>query len=579
MTRSAPDAAAPAAAPDTAGPRRRSRAALALLLASAVLLPGCTAVQEESPPQEAPTTSAPAPSPPPTATPEQTTPARSTLAAGGVSSGHPLASEAGAEVLRRGGTAGDAAVAAAFADAVITPPTSGIGGGGVALVAVDGQVTSYDYREVVNEAGSVPGSGTGIPGFVAGLQRLHADHGALPWADVLAPAIRLAREGTPVSGFLAGTIVSGGGQRATGGLAQFQRPGGGLLREGDVLVQQELADTMQVIADAGADAVYRGDLVPALTTSAGVDADSLAAYEVVLPEPAAGPLGDYRLVSAAPPHPGAAVVQTAQIAEDGGIGQLEPGSAAFVDLQTRAWRVAEEEVQRSLGDPAFTDVPVAEITDPDRNAAIAADLGLAPPPGEDPSGDEGPDEEEPGSTTHISVVDADGRAVSMTNTLTAFWGSGQEVGGFFLNNSLGRFGAIGTGSANVPSPGRRSATWSAPTMVLDREDRPVLVVGTPGGSVIPSVTTTVVLRWALHGEDLAEVVPADRFFYREGAVTVEDAGLVGPVSALGWRTQTLPSAQRETFGSVQALAVDWESGEVSGVADDRRSAGVAFEAP
>jgi len=555
-------------------PRPRQPTTVALLLVLSTLLAACSAADEREAPQSpaSPSAATTATTPPPTGGPTPSAaPAAPALGSLGVASGHPLASRAGMEVLEQGGNAVDAAVATAFADAVLTPSASGIGGGGVALVASDGVATNYDYRDVVNRSGDVPEDGAGIPGFVAGMGRLHADHGSLPWEDLLEPAIQLARAGSPVSCFLATAIDTGSGQRATGDLPQFQRESGASLDEGDLLVQEELADTMGVIAQDGPAAVYSGALVPALADVPGLDAESLAAYEVEVAAPAAGPVGEYTMLSAAPPHPGAAIIQMVQIAEAGGIASTAPGSAEFVDLQTRAWQVAESSVQETIGDPAFVDVPVAELTDPERNAAIAADLATAP----QTSSDDSSGSSEAGNTTHISVVDAGGRAVSMTNTITNYWGSGRHVLGFFVNDSLERFNDIGDEDTNVPAPGRRSVTWSSPTMLLDDQDRPVLVVGTPGGRQIPNVIAAVVTRWALHGEDLALVVPADRFFHDDdGVINLESPALTDPLAELGWDVQILPESDRTRFGSVQALAVDWDTGQVSGVADTRRSAGV-----
>ncbi|WP_380169602.1 gamma-glutamyltransferase [Jannaschia sp. R86511] len=559
--------------------RPRHLTPVALLLVLCLLLAACSGAEQRAAPDDAaapsdagspPPATTPTPTPPPTVEPAPSaTPAAAALESRGVASGHPLASRAGMEVLEQGGNAVDAAVATAFADAVLTPSASGIGGGGVALVAADGVTANYDYRDVVNESGTVPDDGLGVPGFVAGMGRLHADHGSLPWQDLLEPATRLAREGVPVSGFLAGAIATGSGQRATGDLPQFRRESGGTLGEGDLLVQEDLAETMAVIAEEGPAAVYDGSLTTALAEVPGLDAESLAAYEVEVAEAAAGPVGDYTMVSASPPHPGAAIIQMVQVAEAGGIAGTDPGSAAFVDLQTRAWRVAQSSVEESIGDPAFVDVPVAELTDPERNAAIAADLDGAPQ-----ALAAGPSGSSAENTTHISVVDADGRAVSMTNTVTNYWGSGREVLGFFVNDSLERFDDIGDSDTNAPAPGRRSVTWSAPTMLLDDRSRPVLVLGTPGGQQIPNVIASVVTRWALHGEDLADVVPADRFFYDDGVLSLESSDLTDPLAALGWTVEVLPGSARTRFGSVQALAVDWDTGEVSGVADTRRSAGV-----
>lgn len=476
------------------------------------------------------------------------------------------------EMLRAGGSAADAAVAAAFADAVLQPASSGIGGGGASIVVVEGEAVHYDYREYVNSSGVVPEDGVGVPGFVAGMVQLHELHGTLPWEDLLEPAIEVAEDGAPVSAYLASSINTPLGQQVTAGLPHFRGADGTPLQEGDLLVQQELADTMRAIAE-DPDTVYSGELAEALVEVPGLDRETLGTYQVQVSEPAAGPVGDYTLLSGAPPLPGAAIIQMVQIAEAAGIGDVDPDSAAFVDLQTQAWQVADTSVQQHFGDPDYVEVPVDRLTDADANAEIAAQL----PGAEATTAASALEEAYDGAanTTHISVVDAEGMAISMTNTITNYWGSGRYVGGFFLNDQLKRFFDIGITDANTPQPGRRSVTWSSPSMVLDDQDRPVLVIGTPGGRQIPNTTANVVTRWALHDQDLEEAIPAERFVLTDGILWLESDRLVEELVARGYDARAVPPANIPNLGSVQALEVDWQEREVSSHADHRRSAGYA----
>lgn len=471
-------------------------------------------------------------------------------------------------MLSDGGTAVDAAVAAAFADAVMQPFASGIGGGGSAIVWADGEAINLDYRDLVNQSGVVPQQGAGIPGLVAGLAELHSEFGKLEWAEVLKPAISLAAEGAPVSDFLAARLAAPLGKRVTSALPHFRKDGAQLVA-GDVLVQTELAQTMQAIADGGADAFYTGELVPALTRIDGIDADSLAGYTTQRSDPPRGPVGDYEMLSASPALPGAALIQMVQIAEAGGVATMTPGSADFIDLQSRAWQVADKSVQTLFGDPAFVNVPTAELTDPAANALLAETLAPA-----EVSSVSSPYTDSASNTTHISVVDADGMAVSMTNTVTGYWGSGQYVAGFFMNDQLLRFDAIGTGEANIPSPGRRSVSWSSPSMLLDKQGRPALIIGSPGGRQIPNSLAAVITRWALQGQSLDEAIPAERFLLDQGVLRLETEALASEMRSRGYTVEVAPEATRYLFGSVQALEVDWDAGAVSGVADSRRSGAI-----
>ncbi|GAA4288755.1 gamma-glutamyltransferase [Georgenia daeguensis] len=570
-----------AARPSASAADRRGGTRLAGL--AALLLAVVTGCSDSVPtaPTSEPTTAPPSSSPPPPATSEPATEPAAALGNHAVSAGHPAAVDAGMQVLDAGGSAVDAAVATAFAVAVVEPFASGIGGGGAALVVPtgEGEPQAYDYREVVARDGRIPESGTGVPGFVAGMAALHEDHGELPWSEVIAPAIELASDGFEVSDFLALRMRSDHGPAAVGRLEHFS-PGGEPLAAGQRLVQEDLAATMRTIADGGADAFYDGPLTEALTTVDGLDAASLAAYEVVRTEPVEGAFGDHRVLAAAPPLPGAGLVQMLQVAEAAGVGGSEPGSARYVEQLSRAWQVADRSVDTVVGDPAFVDVPVDELTDPARNAELAADVVAA---GEGDGDVVAAPERDvvPGNTTHLTVVDRDGLMVSMTNTITSFWGSGEMVGGFFLNNQLSRFDSIGSTAANEPAPGRRSVSWSLPTVVVDGEGRPVLGIGSPGGRQIPNVLANVLTRWGLHDQPLADAVASPRFILEGSTLTTETQPPPADAEAyedLGWSVDVV-AVEEAVFGSVQALEVNHDTGEITGTADTRREADFAVGQP
>ena len=509
---------------------------------------------------------------------ESTTPAPSpsadVLQEQAVAAGHPAAVQVGTEILEQGGNAADAAIATAFAVAVVEPFASGIGGGGATLVATGSEdPVAYDYRETVPGTGEIPESGTGVPGFVDGMATLHAEHGSLEWSELLAPATALAQEGFPVSPMLAQRMRSDYGPGAIEGLEQFHGPGGGPLAEGEELVQAELADTLDTLASQGPEALYTGSLAGQLTAVDGLDAATLAGYETETTEPVGGSVGDHTLVSAAPPLPGAGVVQFLQVAEALGVAEEEPGSAEYVDAMATAWQVAEAGVRESLGDPAFVDVPVDRLTDAEVNADLAREAGAPAPAAAGPR-----EPIEAGNTTHLTVVDASGLTVSMTNTITSFWGGehAQEVGGFFLNNQLSRFEALDT-PANQPEPGRQSVSWSAPSLVLDAEGRVVMGLGSPGGQAIPSILAGVLVPWVLQGAPLQEAVDAPRHYLQDGVLALEDqpsAEVAALARQRGWQPRVTERADA-VFGSVQALQIDYEDGTVTGAVDSRREGDVA----
>ena len=517
----------------------------------------------------------------------------------GVSAAHPAAVAAGMQVLDDGGNAADAAIATAFAVAVVEPYASGIGGGGSALLAAPGEeATSYDYREVVAQNGRIPASGTGVPGFVAGLAQIHDDYGSLDWEDLLQPAIRLAGEGFPISEFLAARMRADYGPASIQDLEHFHGAGGRPLQAGERLVQRDLARTMTTLAEQGPEAFYTGSIAGRLAEVDGLDAASLEAYAPERVDPVGGEFGDYEVLSAAPPLPGAAVIQQLQIAEALGIEEHAPGTAGYVDRLAAAWTAANGSVADVLGDPDFVEVPVERLTDPGRNAALAERVDLltaAAGPSGDPAGalqaaavpasaapeaaPGPPGEVAAGNTTHLTVVDRTGFTVSMTNTLTSFWGgaASSSVGGFFLNNQLSRFESEAS-AANRPAAGRKSVSWSAPSMVLDGQGRPVLGLGSPGGHQIPNILATVLVAWGLQGADLQQAVDAPRYHLQDGVLAVEQAPspeLRRLIDRRGWQLRRTERAEA-IFGSVQALQIDYEDGEVTGATDDRREADVAI---
>ncbi|WP_162319822.1 gamma-glutamyltransferase family protein [Nesterenkonia haasae] len=519
--------------------------------------------QEETPePTQEPTADA-TPETEQSETAEESSPA---LHAHGVSAGHEQAVDAAEWILHEGGNSVDATIAAAFAIGVLEPVASGMGGGGSVIIAgPDDEPVFYDYREVVNTSGDIPATGTGVPGFVAGMGQLHEDYGELEWDQVIAPAIELAGDGFTVSEYLSDRISSGAGPDYLSDLEAFY-PEGEPLGTSETLVQPELEQSLQRLAEAGWEDFYTGQLAESLAQQAeGIDRDSLADYEIATAEPVAGAFGDYEVVSAPPPLPGAALIQMLQIAESDGVGEMAPDSAEYIDTQSRAWSVAEETIRNDLGDPTAVEVPVDELTDPHANAQIAPE-GPEELPQAAPGGPEGSAH---ANTTHISAVDDTGLTVSMTNTVTDFWGSGQEVDGYFLNNALKRFSDIDS-PANQPEPGRRTVTWSNPTMVLDEEDLPVMAIGTPGGMQILPALGTVLSQWALQDVELQEALEAPRFRGEGSLLYLEQgqsSGLIADLEELGWGVEEWPTS---SFGSVQALVIDHESGTITGADDPRR---------
>lgn len=492
------------------------------------------------------------------------------LGAYGVTASHPLAVEVGMTVLAAGGNAVDAAIAVSYALGVVEPFGSGIGGGGAMLLHQPGEApVAYDYRETAPMSGEWPANNIGVPGFVAGMEHIHRRHATIPLAELIEPAARYAEDGFEVDDYLHVRARDAAFRMPIHRLPGLF-PGGAVVAAGETLRQPEYAAALRMIQDQGSSAMYGGELGQLIVeTVNGLSIGDLEAYEVIEVEPAVGSYAGYEVISGAPPISGTALVQTLQIAEELGIDRLDPDSADAIHVMGQAYRLAQRDRRVLVGDPTQVDVPMEAMLDRERTDAMAA---VVPADGFV----ELPDEEDvrfasETDTTHVVVVDSEGTMVSLTNTLSNFFGSGLPVSGFFLNDQLKNF-SPDPESVNAPAPGKRPRSFITPT-ILAKDGQAVLGIGSAGGRRIPFVTAQVIVRWAGHGEELEEAVARPRFHLEVRELQVEEA-LPGPVrrdlAARGYEvTTTVPTT--EYFGGMQALLIDHDTGTVTGVADERRA--------
>lgn len=486
----------------------------------------------------------------------------------GVSASHPAAVEVGLAVLDAGGTAVDAAIATSYVLGVVEPFGSGPGGGGAMLVHHPGEEPLlYDYREMAPPSGQVPASNIGVPGFVAGMERIHTEHGSVELADLIEPAARLAEEGVEVSEYLHERLVAAA-HRLPIHLAPRLFPDGRPIGAGEVLRQPEYAQALRRIQEEGADVIYNGELGAEIVEAvSGLEADDLVDYEVLELDPAVGHYAGYDVISAGAPMSGPTLVQLLQIAEHGGIGDLDLTSAEAHHLIAQSWRLALSERTLHIADPTVEDVDRDRFVDPDHTQALAERI---PPDGfvEVEHIDVATSQET--DTTHIVVVDRAGTMVSVTNTLSNFFGSGLPVSGFFLNDQLKNFSAEAD-SINLPAPGKRPRSFITPT-ILAVDGQPVLGIGSPGGRRIPTMLAQVLIRWAGHSQTLADAVDAPRFHLEGHALEVEEApprDVAADLAARGYEiVQDVPTT--EYFGGIQALEVDHSERAIRGAADGRR---------
>lgn len=448
---------------------------------------------------------------------------------------HPLAAEAGLELLRQGGTAVDAAVGMAMVLTLVEPQSSGIGGGAFLLHFAPGQgVVTYDGREVAPTAATpdmfldpdgnardfmttYPGGlSVGVPGELRMLELAHAEHGKLPWAALFAPAIRLCAEGFPISPRLHALLEADPSLREfEPARTYFYQDDGSPKPVGTLLRNPELAQTLQRVANEGVKAFYEGELATAIAQTVQnaprnpgrLTADDLARYRAVRRAPVCAPYRSLQVCGMGPPSSGAVTtLQLLGLLDRFDVRAMGAGSVAFAHLFAEAGRLAYADRALYLADSAFATVPVegllaptyldqrATLIDASRSMGIAspgtpeaAPLGLAP--------DRSP---ELPSTSHLVVVDEAGGVVSMTASIEMGFGAHLMVGGFLLNNELTDFSFTpqenGQPVANRVEPLKRPRSSMAPTIVLDDSgQRFVMALGSPGGSrIIPFVAQALV---------------------------------------------------------------------------------------
>jgi gamma-glutamyltranspeptidase / glutathione hydrolase len=471
---------------------------------------------------------------------------------GMVVSSQALASRVGADILAAGGNAVDAAVAVAFAEAVVNPCCGNLGGGGFLLLhTADGRSRFVNFREKAPGAASqdmylddtgnvVKGASlrgwkaAGVPGTVLGLTTALARYGTLPLAKVVAPAIALARDGFVLNRGDTDILESGTAKFARDpAIARiFLRPDGSPFRPGDRLVQADLARTLQAIAEGGADAFYKGEIpakVEAASRQGGgiLTAGDFAAYTVTEDDPLTCTYRGATILAAPPPSSGGTTLCEILTILDGyDLAGAGFNSARSVHLMTEAMRRAYADRNATLGDPAFVTNPVARLISPAYAAQMRATIK---PDRATPSSEVKPDPSllppgEKPETTHISVLDKAGNAVSLTYTINGYFGSGVIAPGtgFFLNNEMDDFTVkVGTpnlfglvqGTANAIAPGKRPLSSMAPTLVL-KEGKPVMVVGSPGGSRIITINAQTIINMLDHGMQPQEAVDAPRIHHQ-----------------------------------------------------------------
>ncbi|HXL69404.1 MAG TPA: gamma-glutamyltransferase [Xanthobacteraceae bacterium] len=529
---------------------------------------------------------------------------------GMVVSEEPLATSVGVEILRKGGNAVDAAVAVGFALAVTLPRAGNIGGGGFMVIHLAGRdQAAIDYRETASRAitarsfldnkGEVDeakvrnsGLAVGVPGTVAGLALAHERYGSgkFTLAELIAPAIALARDGFAVDEALADTLA-----RAQSRLARWPPSAKIFLKEGralgrgDRLVQSDLAATLEAITRNGPKAFYEAatadKLVAAINAAGGtITRDDLANYRAVPRAPVRGTYRGYDIVSMPPPTAGGALlIEMLNVLEGFPLGEMKVGSVDALHLLIETMKLAYADRAAHFGDPDQVNVPVAALISKRYAAARRAEIDRLQARPSRAVGAGNPAGFGSGNTTHFSIVDRDGNAVANTYTLNFNYGLGlvAEGTGVLLNNELddftvkpgtpNAFGLVG-GPANAPAPGKRPLSSMTPTIVL-KDGKPFLVTGSPGGSRIINAVLQVIVNVIDFRMTAADTVNAPRVHHQwlPDEAIVEPG--VPPNTVRGLEAHGHRIVQQQRIGAASTILVTPEG--LAGAADPRMPGGLA----
>lgn len=520
------------------------------------------------------------------------------------------AAEAGAEILRAGGNAFDAAVAAGFAQAAADPFMCGIGGFGIGQVFLAATGESWcvqfygragagarpeqwagrintddpDHKYVEGFPNEIGYQSIGVPGTVAGLHEIHKRWGRLPWADLLLPAERLLREGYPLYQYIADYFTYPAGppakpsqrQRfsATPEMARiWLKPDGSFRDVGETINLPDYAETVARIAQAGGDDFYRGDIGAAIAADweangAILTRADLAAFRATVVPAVAGSYRGLGVTVPPPPGGGVTVLQMLNILEQFDLAALGHNSPAYLEVLIRAMQVAALERKAKLGDPEFVEVPLQAMMDKAWAAGVAADIraGRITPGGERAA--------DPG-TTHLTVCDNDGNAVAITHTLGMGSGVITPGLGFQYNNAIGGFDPE-PGRANSLAPGKARISAMSPTMVM-QEGRPYMVLGSPGSNAIVNAILQTIVNAVDFGMSPIEAVSAPRVHCEGGPVSLETRFLQATARALTATGHTVKHGAigYDTLQGRVQLAVADGAGGWHGASDPRRDGGIA----
>ena len=527
-----------------------------------------------------------------------------------------IASDIGRDILKSGGNAIDAAVATTFALTVTHPPAGNIGGGGFLVFAdKNGTSTTIDFREkaplaarenmYLDENGNLRGDlsnkigvlSVGTPGTVAGLFMAHSKYGKLPWKKLIEPSVKIAKNGIP---FTYALYENSKNRREVWSkfpstIRIMMKSDGSVYEPGEIWKQPDLAMTLKIIAERGKDGFYKGEvaekLIAFMTSQGGImTLKDLEDYEAVERKPVTGDYRGYSIVTMGPPSSGGiTIVEILNILEGYDLNSMGYKSADYIHVLKESMKRGFADRAQYLGDPDFNpDMPLDKLTSKEYASNLREGIDMTHSSISD-SLKFGQIYEHGNSTTHLSVIDSEGHAVSLTYTLEQSYGS-QVVAaglGFFLNNEMGDFnpvpgitnrtGQIGS-KPNLIAPGKRMLSSMTPTILL-KDGKPVIVIGAPGGRTIINTVVQVIINLVDHNMNIAQAVEAPRIHHQWLPDRIEfealslSADTQKKLKDRGHILYELPS--NSGFGPAMGIKVDLTGGWLTGAADSRSPDGAA----
>jgi len=532
---------------------------------------------------------------------------------GMVSSAHELASKAGVEILQKGGNAIDAAMATMLALNVVEPNASGIGGGGFTTIrfAETGEVVELDYREVAPLSATrdmyaseeskkakesvLGGKAVGVPGIVKGIFTILEKYGTMSFAEVAAPAIRLAEEGFEVHPMQTQIITDEFGKLSKYSPDCVFLPGGLPAETGTILKQPGIAKAFRLLASDGPDAFYNGPIgeavVAAVNNSGGkMSMEDLRGYEMIVQKPVHGTYRGYSIYSTPPASSGGThIVQLLNIMENFPVKALKHNSPEYLHYLAEGMKMVFADRQKYMADTAFVKVPLAGLSSKGYAKELADKIRKYEVMMEVPAGDPWPFDDSGKtafiggggnkhiSTSSFSVVDAAGNIVASTNTVNYFFGSGVIVPeyGVVLNNQMDDF-SQNPESVNAPEPGKRPLSSMSPTIVLDPEGRAFMTIGAAGAMRIITAVSQIIMNVVDFGMPMDMAIEQPRIFNpagggKAGKLLIEEGIAPSTVDYLKLRGHDLEARPFSGyFGTAQGILFDHTKGRMNGGADSRR---------